>query len=264
MVKPGSRGFNVIETVLFVLLGAGLGVMGVAVALPSLGNENMLVPELDPLRERYGPDKNSQHGEEWIVRDFFQDRRGGFFLDVGANHYRKFSNTYYLEVELGWEGIAVEPLVEFGSDYARHRPRTRFRPFFVSDVSDQQARLYSLESAPLVSSGVERFTAQAGRELQVRDDLQTREVATITLDDLLAAEGIERVDFVSMDIELWEPKALAGFDIERFAPALVCIEAHEEVRQQILDYFTAHRYAVVGRYVRADIWNLYFTPLSPR
>jgi hypothetical protein len=65
-----------------------------------------------------------------------------------------------------------------------------------------------------------------------------------------------------MDIELSEPKALAGFDVDRFKPALVCIEAHPEVRQQILDYFTRHRYVLVGRYLRADSKNLYFQPLD--
>ena len=64
-----------------------------------------------------------------------------------------------------------------------------------------------------------------------------------------------------MDIELSEPKALAGFTIERFKPELVCIEAHPEVRQQILDYFARHQYVVVAKYLRADDKNLYFTPL---
>ena len=54
---------------------------------------------------------------------------------------------------------------------------------------------------------------------------------------------------MSIDIELWEPKALAGFDIDRFKPKLVCIEAHQQVRQQILDYFAHHRYVVVGKYL---------------
>ncbi len=263
-MTPRSRGFNAIEAVLFALFGGALGIAGVAVALPYLGNEFMLVPEVNALREKYGPDRNSQHGEEWIVRDFFQQRRNGFFVDVGANHYQAHSNTYFLEVELGWEGIAVEPLVEFGPDYERFRPRTRFKPFFVSDASDEEALLYSLPGASRVSSGVEGFTTKAGEDLRLDETVESRRVATITLDDLLGAEGVEHVDFVSMDIELWEPKALAGFDIERFGPALVCIEAHPEVRQQILDYFTAHGYVVVGRYLRADIWNLYFTPLAPR
>ena len=59
----------------------------------------------------------------------------------------------------------------------------------------------------------------------------------------------------------WLAKALAGFDVERFRPELVCIEAHPQVRQQILDYFARHRYIVVGKYLRADVNNLYFTPI---
>jgi FkbM family methyltransferase len=256
--------FGPVEVALIGLLGVALGVVAAAMAVPRLLSERYLVPEADPFRAAYGPGRHSHHVEEWLIRDFFQDRRNGFFLDVGANHYRTHSNTYFLEVELGWEGIAIEPLVEFEADYTRFRPRTRFKPFFVSDVSDQQARLYSLPSAPLVSSGVEQFTKEADKEFRTGEAVQSREVPTITLDDLLAAEGVERIDFLSMDIELWEPKALAGFDIRRFLPALVCIEANAEVRQQIIDYFTQHDYVVLGRYLRADIWNLYFAPMGTR
>jgi hypothetical protein len=86
------------------------------------------------------------------------------------------------------------------------------------------------------------------------------EAATITLDDLLSSQGIERVDFLSMDIELHEPQALAGFNLQKYQPALVCIEAHPQVRQQILDYFAARGYVVVGKYLRADPQNLWFAP----
>jgi hypothetical protein len=71
---------------------------------------------------------------------------------------------------------------------------------------------------------------------------------------------VTAIDLLSMDIELHEPQALAGFSIEKYTPALVCIEAHYTVRQQILDYFAAHGYTVVGNYLRLDTQNLYFTP----
>jgi len=262
VASPSRPRFNLVELLLFSLAAAALTLVATAWILPSYWTETDLIPESAPLRSRYGPDRNSHHVEEWVIRDFFGDRRGGFFVDVGANHYQAFSNTYFLETTLGWEGIAVEPLEEFAADYATHRPRTRFRAFFVSDVSDERAKLYTLKSDSLVSSGVETFTAKAGDELRPGEALQSREVPTITLDDLLSSEGVEQIDFLSMDIELWEPKALAGFDIERFRPSLVCIEANAEVRQAILDYFTQHDYVVVARYLRADIWNLYFTPLG--
>ena len=92
-----------------------------------------------------------------------------------------------------------------------------------------------------------------------REQLQTK---TTTLDDVLDRLKVAAFDFLSMDIELNEPAALRGFSIGRFRPSLVCIEAHPEVRQAILDYFTRNRYVPVGKYLRADRSNLWFTPLN--
>lgn len=211
--------------------------------------------ELEPLEAKYGPARDSQFGEEWIIRDFFNDKRGGYFVDVGASHYKMFSTTYFLEKNLGWSGLAIDPQGAFEADYKLHRPRTRFLPFFVADVSNEQAKMYVLDSDPFVTSGTKAFTQQFGAG--------AKEVVapTITLNDLLPKEGVRAIDFLSMDIELSEPKALAGFDIDRFRPTFVGIEVHPQVRQQILDYFTRHRYVVVGKYLRADDHNLYFTPL---
>jgi FkbM family methyltransferase len=215
-----------------------------------------LSAESRALAATYGPETNSQYQEEWILRDFFKDKREGVFVDVGANHYQHFNNTFYLETRLGWSGVAIEPLREFEADYIARRPRTRFRAFFVSDASNEVAKMYYLKNNPLVTSADKGFTARSGK------DAVEKTAPTITLDDLLAAEHIERFDFLSMDIELHEPRALAGFDVQRFRPALVCIEGHPEVRQQILDYFTQRGYVLVGKYLRADVINLYFTPLA--
>jgi FkbM family methyltransferase len=212
--------------------------------------------EIDAFRVKYGPNHNTEREEEWLIRDHFHDRRGGVFIDVGANHYRATSKTYYLESQLGWSGIAIEPQREFGAEYAKYRPRTKFLPFFVSDVSNETARLYVLRHMTPVASADREFVKKFGTPDEVR------EVPTITLTDLLDAEGITRIDFLSMDIELHEPRALAGFDIGRFKPALVCVEALLPVRQAILDYFARNDYVLVGKYVWVDLENLYFAPLS--
>jgi len=216
------------------------------------------ISELRVFERAYGPQHDSRYAEEWIIRDFFHDRRGGTFLDVGSNDYRKESNTYYLETVLGWSGIAIDAQKEFAADYERHRPKTKFFALFVSDVSGTSSDLYVPKANTLTASSDAAFAeAEDGKTV-------VRQVPTITLDDLLAREHVDRLDLVSMDIELAEPKALAGFDVERFRPALVCIEAHWSVRQAILDYFHQHHYVVVGRYLRADTANLYFMPANPR
>ena len=254
-----NRRFDVVEVIVLSVLVLSVGVTaGYSYARARMNARTLdaLSVESRALARVYGPDTNSQYEEEWIIRDFFKDKRDGTFVDVGANDYRHFSNTYYLETTLGWSGVAVEPLREFEADYVAHRPRTRFRAFFVSNASNELAKMYYLKSNTLVTSADKAFTARSG------PDAQELTAPTITLDDLLTAERIERFDFLSMDIELHEPQALAGFDVQRFMPALVCIEAHPEVRQQILDYFAQRGYVVVGKYLRADTQNLYFTPLS--
>ena len=211
--------------------------------------------ELAPLQERYGPNHFSRYVEEWVARDYFQDRRGGVFLDVGAGHYRDESNTYYLEKELGWSGIAVDALPEYEDGYREHRPRTRFVAMFASDVDGSRATLFEPEHDKRTASASESFTVQKGARGR------GRLVPTTTLGRVLDEAGLERIDYLSMDIELAEPEALAGLDIRKYRPELVCIEVHPEVRQQILDYFARQGYVMVGKYLRIDPTNVYFRPL---
>jgi FkbM family methyltransferase len=208
------------------------------------------------LVKKYGAKHFSQNDEELIIRDFFQDRKAGLFVDIGANHYRTNSTTYYLEKYLGWSGLAVDAICSFRKEYELYRPRTRFFCFFVSDRSDAEVDFYVNIQNKRVSTGDGELAEKQG-------PFEKEKIATVTLNDLLRRTGVERFDLLSMDIELAEPSALAGFDIQRYRPALVCIEAHEEVRRKVLDYFAGHRYRRIETYVGLDPLNYYFTPEDP-
>ena len=56
---------------------------------------------------RYGLISYSQEGEDMILRRLFETRRRGFYVDVGAHHPRRFSNTYYFYRQ-GWSGINID------------------------------------------------------------------------------------------------------------------------------------------------------------
>jgi len=212
--------------------------------------------ELTALQQTYGPDRNSESGEEWIVRDYFKDKRDGVFLDVGANHYQTQSNTYYLETTLNWSGVAIEPQEKFAADYAQHRPRTHFVPLFAARQANQRALLY-IPDNDLIASSNKEFAAIGGAEVS------TVQARTTTIDAILEHYGITHLDFMTMDIELAEPDALSGFTPERVELQLAAVEAHEAVRQQIIDYFTKRGFVVLGKYLRADSRNLWFAPLQP-
>lgn len=202
---------------------------------------------------RYAPKHFSERNEEVIIRHFFKDRRGGFFLDVGAYHYRDGSNTYYLDKYLDWKGIAIDANGEFALGYKQNRPRTSFYAFFVSDKSDENADFFIVRDPGHLtkSTAVPEFVK--GRETE------EIKVPTITLNDLLAKLDVKKIDFLNLDIELWEPQALAGFDIEKYRPDLVCVEAHRQVRDKLLTYFGAHGYVRLDQYFLFDQRNWYFT-----
>lgn len=50
----------------------------------------------------------SQNREEEFIVNYFKDKPAGRFLDIGAFHPFRFSNTRAL-YEMGWHGILIEP-----------------------------------------------------------------------------------------------------------------------------------------------------------
>ena len=244
--------------VLILLLGLAIGLaLGDAFFSSSKGSLGRPGGPFGRIRtdlDRYAPKIFSEANEEVIIRHFFADRRNGFFLDVGAYHYKDKSNTYYLEKNLGWQGIAVDANDEFEQGYADNRPKTRFFAFFVSDRSDERVDFYIVRDPGHLTKSTAVPSFIEGRKSE------KREVPTIKLDDLLAKLGVSKIDFFNLDIELWEPQALAGFDIERYRPSLVCIEAHPPVRQRIIEYFADHGYRRLDQYLLFDRRNWYFAP----
>ena len=80
--------------------------------------------------------------------------------------------------------------------------------------------MYVLGKNSLVTSGNKEFTATFG------NDAKEVSAPTITLDDLLDSENVPAIDFMTIDIELWEPKALAGFDIRADSSQPSCVSRH--------------------------------------
>lgn len=243
-----------------VAVGALACALGVAVAAAAHVHAEQprpyqRLPILATEKPRY-----SQGYEEVIIRDYFQDKTGGFFVDVGSAHYKDLSTTYYLEKHLGWSGIGIDALAEYGAEYEVQRPRTEFVNAAVTDRSGDTISFFRADAWRELSS-VDKSVAEGQGKLY-RDDGSTTEVrvGTVTLDDLLDARGVKSIDFLSMDIEESEPAALRGFDIRRFRPKLVCIEAHEAVRPFLAKYFADHGYRRIDLYGRWDDLNWYFMP----
>jgi hypothetical protein len=50
----------------------------------------------------------SQHGQDRFTLNVLKYKRNGYFVDLGAGPPRHISNTYVMESEFNWKGIAVD------------------------------------------------------------------------------------------------------------------------------------------------------------
>jgi FkbM family methyltransferase len=207
--------------------------------------------DLGELRRSLGEPLYSQDDEETLIRAFFQDRKGGFFLDVGAGDPIRHSTTYYLERHLGWTGIAVDAIAEYAADFARERPGTRFFNYFVGDKSDRFHDFYVSDERD--------FSSGTGADPR-GGAYRKRTVPTVALGDLLTREKVARVDFLSLDIEGAEPAALAGLHLGRYRPELACVEiASPEAGRAVAERFTLAGCREVSAYRAVDAINRYYS-----
>ena len=163
-------------------------------------------------------------------------KKNGYYVDVGANDGRAFSNTYHLDVA-GWQGVLVEPILH---NVLRQRElRSLDRNHFIyaacvdANYRQETVRLsYSglMTIAESISSKAELNWANHGVEF-----LNTNEfVAEIwapakTLTSILdACAAPPEMDFLSLDVEGAESSVLGGFDFSKYKFELICIEAEFE------------------------------------
>ena len=232
---------------------AALLVVAVPGCRRNTGQERPLPTKIDlaALQRAYGEPLYSQDDEETLIRAFFHDRHGGFFLDVGAGDPVRHSTSYYLEKHLGWTGIAVDAVAEYGEAYPQQRPNTRFFNYFVAAQSDTSHDFFVSEDR--------NFSSGTGSDPR-GGSYEKRNVTTTTLDDLLRRERASRIDFLSMDIEGAEPGALAGLDLGRWRPELACVEiSSPESGRAIAEFFALAGCREVTAYRAVDAINRYYT-----
>jgi len=154
----------------------------------------------------------------------------GFFVEAGANDGYTQSNTYWLERFRGWRGLLVEPMSELYEFCRLERPAaTVVRAALVSyDYAEGTVtmRFGDLMSTVIGSHEVHERT-EFGNALGIYD-AHTEEVPARTLSALLDEIGAPEVDLLSLDVEGFEPTALAGIDFERHAPRWILVEVHDE------------------------------------
>jgi len=180
------------------------------------------------LLERLDPFVNlaySQDGEDMILRRLFERQQSGFYVDVGAHHPYRFSNTCYF-FRRGWAGINIDPNPDAIDAFRRDRPSDINVCVGVSDKAGELS--FHFFNEPALNTFDADLAAERARLPDYRL-VETRSVPVRRLDDLLT-EYLPRdrkIDFLSIDVEGMDLAVLRSSDWSRFRPRILLVEAHE-------------------------------------
>lgn len=169
----------------------------------------------------YATKSYSQEGEDMILRRLFEGQKSGFYVDVGAHHPQRFSNTYFF-YKMGWRGINIDAMPGIMASFNRLRPRDIN---IEKPVSDQKQILtYYAFNEPALNSFSKELTdlyTSKGFQLIFQKNLETS-----TLEEILNANLPENqsIDFLSVDVEGLDLQVLQSNNWDRFSPRFVLVE----------------------------------------
>jgi len=162
----------------------------------------------------FGKRSLSQSGEDMILRQLMDDKKDGFYVDVGAFHPKVFSNTYYF-YKKGWRGVNIEPNRKMWRLFGISRKRDVNLNLGVGSRREKRKYLSCVEPS------LNRFGKKGGEEVLVmplRNILQK-----------YVPVG-QKIDFLSVDVEGMEMEVLKSNDWGRFKPRFLIIEKRHGVR----------------------------------
>jgi FkbM family methyltransferase len=167
----------------------------------------------------------SQEGEDLIVRRKFEGIDRGFYVDIGAHHPARFSNTLAF-YRRGWSGINIDPNPSGIGLFQRARPNDINLCVGIADT--QGILLFHEFDEPALSTfdpeladGLAQNTAY---RLLERREVQVQPLADILQEHLPENQGI---DLMTVDVEGFDLRVLKSNDWTRFRARCLLVEARD-------------------------------------
>lgn len=165
----------------------------------------------------------SQEGEDRVIARYLEAKNDGFYVDIGAHHPQRFSNTYYFYLQ-GWRGINVDAMPGCMEAFNKIRPRDINVEAAVSDV-EEELTYYEFNERALNGFSQELAEERDGlREYKIvaTHSITTRRVGEI-LDELLPLN--QEIDFLSVDVEGLDLQVLKSNNWDKYRPRLIIAES---------------------------------------
>ena len=172
----------------------------------------------------------AQDGEDLILERLITKASPGFYVDIGAHHPFRFSNTY-LFYRQGWKGLAVDPAPGFARQYRKCRPRDIVIEAGVGNT-DSSMTYYQFDEPALNTFSPEEAKLKNNPPYRLigTSQVQIKRLSSL-LDQHLPCD--QMIDFMTIDAEGFECEILLSNNWEKYRPTILLVET---LRQNLLSF----------------------------
>lgn len=140
-------------------------------------------------------------------------KKKGTYIDVGANNPDLISNTR-LFYERGWRGINIEPNEKEFNLLVNARPEDKN---YNCAIGEGEKDIYEDNNETVGNT----FDAELAKK---RGLTATRKLKLKPLSEIFVENNIDKVDFITIDVEGFEHEVLKSNDWTKFKADVLCIE----------------------------------------
>lgn len=193
----------------------------------------------------------AQEGEDQLLLRLFNGRERGFYVDIGAHHPRRFSNTCVFYTK-GWRGINIDPNPEAIRNFNCERPGD---VNLCCGISDSKGEMKYFEMS---DSALNTFDERLARERERLTGYRIVGSSSVRMErlDAVLQEHMEApavIDFMNIDAEGHDLNVLRSNDWNRFRPRVVLTEAigglgiEEILSCDVHAYLSLHDYRLLAK-----------------
>jgi hypothetical protein len=170
----------------------------------------------------YSNESYSQEGEDLLISRIFNKGGAGVYVDVGAHHAFRFSNTY-LFYKKGWHGVNVDAAP--GSMISFHKNRKRDINIEIGISSFPKNANFFVFKEPALNTFDENLAQQRmnmGYELHHKIQVRSERLSKV-LDGCRMKIDLGN-SFFSIDVEGRDLDVLESNDWKKYRPSFIIIE----------------------------------------
>lgn len=203
----------------------------------------------------------AQDGEDMLLSSSFDDLGGrskGFFIDIGALHPFRFSNTAHF-YENGWNGINIEPTPNAIEQFIKYRKRDINLNIGIG-AKRNKLKFYCFDEPALNS-----FSEELSKERNDNTIYKIKEVKEILLYplgeilDKYLPKG-QHIDFMSIDVEGLDLEVLSSNNWEKYKPEFILAEdiiVFDKLDQsEVYRYLKGKGYILEAKTLRTMLFKL--------